>query len=265
MTAHTERVTAGSVGLDRLTEIVSIDRGSPVPLYAQVAKCLERAIEEGRLPPGTRLDNEIRIAAELAVSRPTIRRALEHLVSKGLIVRRRGIGTRVVQRRVRRPLELTSLFDDLAASGQRPTTAVLALDVHPAEPPVAQVLGLAEGVEVFGIVRLRSAFDQPLARMTNYLPASLPGLSDMLTREALTRHGLYQVLAAGGIHLHAANQSIGARRATAGESRLLNEPMGGALLTMQRVAFDDHGRAVEYGTHVYAATRYTFELTLLSP
>jgi len=100
--------------------------------------------------------------------------------------------------------------------------------------------------------------------MANYLPAALPGLDEVLTRESLSQHGLYQIIQAAGIQLHAATQTIGARRATAEESRLLGEPKGAALLTMQRVAFDDHGRAVEYGSHVYAATRYSFELSLLS-
>ncbi|MDQ3105079.1 MAG: UTRA domain-containing protein, partial [Actinomycetota bacterium] len=47
------------------------------------------------------------------------------------------------------------------------------------------------------------------------------------------------------------------------EARLLSERRGGPLLTMQRVAFDDEGRAIEYGDHIYRPERYTFELTLV--
>jgi hypothetical protein len=32
---------------------------------------------------------------------------------------------------------------------------------------------------------------------------------------------------------------------------------------MQRIAYDDFGRVVEFGTHVYAGSRYTFSLSLL--
>ena len=47
--------------------------------------------------------------------------------------------------------------------------------------------------------------------------------------------------------------------------QLLAEPRGAALLTMQRITYDDHGRVVEYGTHIYAASRYSFEINLLTP
>ena len=240
-------------------ERVRVDRASPVPLYFQVAQQLERAIEDGRMPPGTRLDNEVQLAEQLGMSRPTLRRAMQHLVDKGLVVRRRGIGTRVVQPKARRSLELTSLYDDLAKSGRRPATRVIGNDVGPAPAVVAEALGLAEGTPVVTLVRLRSAADLPIAKLTNHLPATVPGL----TTEALERHGLYELLRAAGIRLHAATQTIGARRATAAEADLLGEGRGAALLTMQRVTYDDHGRAIEFGTHVYAATRYSFELSLL--
>lgn len=96
------------------------DRSSPVPLYFQVATHLENAISSGVIPPGTLFENEIQLAEDMGLSRPTMRRAMQTLVDKGLIVRRRGIGTRVVQPKVRRPLELTSLYDDLTHSGATP-------------------------------------------------------------------------------------------------------------------------------------------------
>ena len=66
----------------------------PWELYFQVAKQLEQAIESGNLPPGTRLENEILLRGQLGLSRPTMRRAMQYLVDRGLLVRRRGIGNR---------------------------------------------------------------------------------------------------------------------------------------------------------------------------
>lgn len=241
-----------------------LDRSSPVPLYYQVAQALEAAISDGRLPPGTLFENEILLAEQLGLSRPTVRRSLQYLVDKGFLVRRRGIGTRVVQPKVRRPIGLSSLYEDLRAAGQTPATQVLSLDVRPADDEVAAALGLPVGDAVTSVVRLRSAGAQPIARMTNHLPHAVPGIADGVTAEALARRGLYEVLRDLGIQLHAADQSIGARVATAEEARLLGERRGAALLTMHRTAYDDHGRAVEYGSHVYAASRYSFELSMLA-
>ena len=241
-----------------------LDRSSPIPLYFQVARAMETAIADGRLPTGTRLDNEVHLAEVLGLSRPTMRRAMQYLVDKGVLVRRRGIGTRVVQPKVRRPLGLSSLYEDLKAGGQEPTTRVLSLDVMPASPQVAQTLGVDADSDVTILVRLRSAGDRPIARLTNYLPHTIPGLAAALTTEALQTRGLYEVIRSIGLHLHAADQSIGARTATPEEAALLDEPRGAALLTMERTAFDDHGRLVEYGSHLYAASRYSFELSLLA-
>jgi GntR family transcriptional regulator len=257
--------TAPAAAPAGLADVVAVDRSSPVPLYFQVAQALQAAIEGGRLPPGSRLDNEIALADELGLSRPTMRRAMEYLVDKGLIIRRRGVGTTIVQPKVRRPLQLTSLYDDLAAAGQEPTSRVLSVGIAPAPAEAAQALGVAPATPVHTIVRLRSAAGRPIARMANYLPSTLPGLGPgVFTVQALETTGLYRLLRAAGVHLHAADQTIGARRASAEETRLLEEVRGAALLTMQRVAYDDRGRIVEYGSHVYAASRYTFSLSLLA-
>src|SRR4029450_8515546 len=99
---------------------ITVDRYSPVPMYYQVAQQLEHAIESGELPPGSRLDGELALAPQLAVSRPTLRRAIEYLVERGYLVRRRAVGTQVVHPKVRRPVELTSLYGGLRARGQGP-------------------------------------------------------------------------------------------------------------------------------------------------
>jgi GntR family transcriptional regulator len=237
-----------------------VDRTSPVPLYFQVAQQLERAIADGRLTPGSRVPNELDLAQQLALSRPTTRRAMEYLVDKGLVVRQRGVGTRVVSPTVRRTLNLSSLFDDLDASGQRPNTSVLSNEVVEADAEVAAALAVDPGTPVTEVVRLRSALDQPIARMTNYLPL---GRVSVTTAE-LEQTGLYELLRRSGVQLHSATQVIGARTASAAEGRLLGERRGAALLTMQRTAFDDHGATVEYGCHLYAAARYTFQMSLLS-
>jgi GntR family transcriptional regulator len=248
-----------------LADLVSVDRNSPIPLYFQVAAALQHAIEEGKLPPGSRLDNELQLADDLGLSRPTMRKAMEYLVDQGLLIRRRGIGTTVVQPKVRRPIQLSSLFEDLETAGQRPSTSVLAFDVVPAPVEVAQALNLEQATPVHRIVRLRSADDRPIALMTNYLPTDLAGLGpEVLTPEALEEAGLYKLFRAAGVRLHAADQVVGARKATAGEAQLLDEPRGSALLTMQRIAYDDSGRVVEFGSHVYAGSRYTFSLSLLN-
>ena len=73
-----------------------IDRSSPTPLYFQLAQAIEGAITGGALPAGSRLENEVLLAQRYGLSRPTVRRAVQELVDKGLLVRKRGVGTQVI-------------------------------------------------------------------------------------------------------------------------------------------------------------------------
>lgn len=237
---------------------IRIESASPVPLYFQVASQIEAAINSGDLPVGARIGNEVDLAAKLGLSRPTVRQAIGSLVDKGMLVRRRGAGTQVVFSKVKRPLELSSLYDDLDRLDQRPATTVLANELRPADKDVAASLGVAPETEVVYLERLRSAQDDPIALMRNYLPADLITLD---TRE-LEESGLYQLLRAGGVRLHAAHQNIGACIADGADAELLGETKGAALLTMQRTTYDQGGRVIEYGSHLYRASRYSFDLAL---
>ncbi|WUJ32946.1 GntR family transcriptional regulator [Streptomyces sp. NBC_00388] len=238
---------------------LGVDRSSPVPLYFQLAQQLESAIERGRLVPGSLLGNEIDLAGKLGLSRPTVRQAIQSLVDKGLLVRRRGVGTQVVHAQVKRSLELSSLYDDLLAAGQRPATRVLRNESAPATAEAAAALGVPEGSQVRYLDRLRLAYGEPMAHLRNYLPEGLLALDT----PRLEATGLYRMLRAAGITLHSARQSVGACAAGAEEGIRLAEPEGAPLLTMERTTYDTTGRAVEFGTHTYRASRYAFEFQLL--
>ena len=237
---------------------VRIDRSSPVPLYHQLVHGIESAISAGDLPPGTMLNNEIALAEELHLSRPTIRKAMDELVRSGLLVRKRGVGTQVVASEVRRPVRLTSLYDDLSADRAEPTTQVLAFTEEPASAEIAQKLSLPTGDPVWYFLRLRSRHGTPLAIMENWVPVSVAALSP----DGLEQRGLYAQLRDAGVNFRVAQQKIGAAVATGDQAKLLKTSAGAALVTMSRTATDDVGRRVETGRHLYRADSYSFELTL---
>jgi DNA-binding GntR family transcriptional regulator len=239
---------------------LELDRSSPVPLYFQVATRLQQLIENGELPVGGRLENEVELADRLGVSRPTMRQAIGYLVERGMLVRKRGVGTQIVHPKVRRPVELSSLYDDLVKAGQRPRTEIKLLEIRAAPDSVAEALGIPFGSEINWVERLRYADDEPLALMHNAVPLDVLALR----RSDLEQRGLYELLRAAGHIPRMANQVVGAKSATAAEAKALGDSRGAPMLTMTRTAWDAAGRAVEYGSHIYRATRYSFELTLTS-
>jgi DNA-binding GntR family transcriptional regulator len=239
---------------------LAVDRAAPVPLHQQVAAQLEAVIVSGRLPAGARITTEVALADVLGVSRPTVRAAIGSLVDRGLLVRKRGVGTQVVGVRLDRSLELTSLHDDLVRAGQRVTTTVLAVGEVPAAPEPARALRVAAGTPVLELRRLRCADGEPVALMTNHLPIGMVALD----AAALEAHGLYELLRAAGVRIRIADQSVGAAAATAAQARRLGERPGAALVTMTRTAYDDEGRPVEHGSHLYRGSRYRFSTTLVA-
>lgn len=238
---------------------MDLERSGPIPLYFQVSQRLEKSILNGDLPPGSRLENEVALGERLGLSRPTIRRAIQELVDKGLLVRRRGIGTQVVHGQVTRNVELTSLYDDLTLSLKKPSTYLLAFESVPATAKAAEQLGVALESPALHLRRVRLADDVPMAVMENWLPAEFADIEP----DALVNHGLYQVLRSRGVTMRVAKQRIGARTSTNEESELLGIEKNSALLTMDRTAYDSSGRAVEFGHHCYRPDLYSFEVTLV--
>lgn len=237
---------------------ISIDRTSPVPLYHQLVSEIKTAITTGDLTAGTMLPNELDIAAQLHLSRPTVRKAMDELVRAGLLVRKRGVGTQVVSNEIRRPLTLSSLYTDLALSGVIPSTKVLELNVVPAPRDIATELNLAESADVYHILRLRLENNQPLAIMENWIPANL----GTINTTDLEKQGLYDTLRALGVTFSLAHQTVGATIANEFQATTLDTNVGAPLVLMKRTALDDVGTRIETGKHVYRADLYSFEMTL---
>ena len=238
---------------------MDLDRSGPIPLYFQIAQRIEKAILNGNLPAGARLENEVSLAERLGLSRPTIRRAIQDLVDKGLLVRRRGIGTQVVHGQVTRGVELTSLYEDLSRSGQKPSTKILEYKTVKADSKIAEKLGIETGSDVLYMRRLRFADNVAVSIMENWLPSAFLDISEI----ELSEHGLYQILRSRGITIRVAKQRIGARKASQRESTDLEIEKQSSLLSMDRTAYDNSGRAVEFGHHCYRPDLYSFEVTLV--
>src|SRR6202008_577796 len=125
---------------------MSNDSNNRLPLYAQVENVIIGRISDGSLPAGSRLPSEHSLVQEYAVSRTTIRAAIQSLVQRGLVEIRRGKGTFVTNPKISQELtELTGFVEDMQVLGRHPTAKVLDQQIVPANQLVARRLAVPQG------------------------------------------------------------------------------------------------------------------------
>src|SRR5262249_22295069 len=149
----------------------AIDPGSAAPLYAQVEAVLASDIAGGTLPADSQLPTENDLIERFGVSRPTVRRAVQNLVSRGLVEIKRGKGTYVMRPKMTQELTALSGFvEDMQALGRRPTARLLDKQLVAASKTVAHQLALPAGSHVMRIRRVRLADGEPVSFDETYLP-----------------------------------------------------------------------------------------------
>ncbi len=161
------------------------------PLSHQVLEVLSERIRKGVYPPGSQLPTENELVAELNVSRTTIRSAIGALATRGLVVRRHGVGTFVSHlSRISHPLNEAVDFNHLiAANGFTPGVRFVSTGLVSPDESVAEQLGLDPDQPVFRTHKIFTADGEPMIYVTNSLPVWLFGdslLSKVIAQPSIT-------------------------------------------------------------------------------
>ncbi|MCP3938187.1 MAG: GntR family transcriptional regulator [Actinomycetia bacterium] len=228
-----------------------------IPVYMQIVEVMLERIEHAALAPGDRLAAERTLATEFGVNRRTIRQALEVLERRGLVQRRQGAGTFVSEPRIERgAAEFFHFTEDIRQRGLAAGSRELNLERAVPSPFVATELELSPGAEIYRCHRLRTINSQPILIETFALPADLvPGfeLWDMSERS------VYEVMRTEyDIDVLYARQSLEAVALSEIEAQWLGATPGAPAMLERRLAFDDRGRPVDYGTDLYRGDRVRF-------
>lgn len=173
--------------------LYAIDRDTGITLYAQIAEVLEREyVRQGAA--GDRLPAEGELAARFGVNRHTLRRAVDELISDGLLERQHGVGIFITDQlldyRVGAGTRFTQTLADIGISTD---TKVVRKMVAPASAGVARHLALKADEPVLWIETLRMADGFPFCVISHFLPVApfktmLDGYEDGSLHELLTRN-----------------------------------------------------------------------------
>lgn len=230
-----------------------LDRSSPLPLWAQLEADLRRRLDDGEFDSG-QFPTDLELTTAYEVSRHTVREAIRHLNSTGLLRRERGRGTVINKTEFEQSLgTLYSLFDSIESSGAVQRSEVLELR-ETTDAVAASQLGLEPDAPLTLIARLRLADDEPLAVDRAWLPMINMGFDKI----DWSRTALYDELQTAG-HL-APNQ--GWERLTpilpSGDDRkLLGLKSRDAAFHLERLGMHDDA-PVEWRTTVLRGDRYRF-------
>lgn len=235
------------------------DRGSPMPLWAQLHEDLLRRLASGSFAEG--FPGELELQRSYEVSRHTVREALRRIREAGLIDSARGRPTRVRAATIEQPLgSLYSLFREVEAQGMVQRSTVLALDLR-TDAVAAEHLGLDPDASLFHLERVRFADDEALAHDRVWLPADV---GRPLLDADFSRAALYDELAArSGQRPDGGSERIVAVVPNPAERRLLAVPRGVACYAVERTGCV-RDTPVEYRLSLVRADRYAL-LTRWTP
>jgi GntR family transcriptional regulator len=241
---------------------MEVDPESPIPLHAQVEEALLKGIADGALPTGARLPSEDDLVARFAVSRTTIRTAIQSLIARGLISIRRGKGTFVTQPIITQELtELTGFVEDMRSLGHTPSAQVLDRRLVAASETVARALKVQRGASVARIQRVRLADGIPMSFDETYL---LQALGEKIMADDLENQPIFSLLEQKyATPLIEAEYRLSAVASHGTVARALGIDAGSPIFLIERTSFSTGHQPVDYerlyyrGDHIRFVTRLT--------
>jgi GntR family transcriptional regulator len=245
-------------------QTLAINKRLPTPVYLQLKENLVKAIDDGELSAGSALPSERDLADDLGLSRMTVRRAFEALVSAKRVEQRQGSGTYVLPRTVEQTIDRVLGFTDEAANlGVKAGSELLEAGLVVPDVTIAKALELSRPLELLSVTRIRTADGEPLALQTAFLAPALKSLS----LKRLEKNGsLYKTIEEQfGLKPQGAKQSVRARLPSEHECKVLAISKETPVLSLERTTFDANGKPFEFVQSSYRGDRYTMLLDLRAP
>lgn len=228
--------------------------------FGQLAQELRERIALGEFAGSGALESEAALGRRYAVSRVTVRRALEELRSQGLVESRPGAGWFVVGASFHQTLALGTFrhaASAVAEAGKDVVRRVVEFAYRPAPPAVAGQLALGDDAEALFSRSVRAVDGVALDLVHEWVPASDAG---RISRADAETPGIWATLQQQGHRIESVRQTITAAVTTDADAELLAVAAGTPLLLVRRVAHEPDGRPLALSDHRYLAHRFSLEV-----
>ncbi|RCH55484.1 GntR family transcriptional regulator [Mucilaginibacter hurinus] len=232
-----------------------IDHKSPIPLHIQAENLLRELIDDPQYQGGKFLPNEVNLSKQLAISRTTLRQALNKLVYEGLLTRKKGVGTKVAQPSVSsKSMNWLSFSQEMKARGIPIKNFELHLSWVFPEEKIANFFEIKTDKKILKLERLRGRSEGPFVYFVSYFHPRVG-----LTGEEDFTRPLYEVLEKDHLVIaQLSKEEISARAADKLISQKLDTELGSPILLRKRFVYDQADRPIEYNLGYYRADSFVY-------
>tara|TARA_R110000868_G_scaffold76774_5_gene220526 strand:- start:13723 stop:14460 length:738 start_codon:yes stop_codon:yes gene_type:complete len=237
-----------------------LDQNSPIPLHAQIEEYLRKLIVMKDYKSGDKfLPKEVTMSRKLGVSRNTIRQAINKLVHEGLIERKKGIGSKVVTRKISTRLDnWISFTKEMRNQGIEVVNYLVSITLVDAEDEVLEALGLTKAQKLWKLEKIRGSKDAKYLYSVSYFHprVEIGGNEDFTTP-------LYELLEKEhDIIVSTSKEKLRAVMAESNIAAMLEINDNIAVLKRERLVTDVGDRPVEYNIVYYHTDYFSYDIDI---
>ncbi|MEJ2901377.1 GntR family transcriptional regulator [Pedobacter panaciterrae] len=234
---------------------LALNHKSPIPLHIQAEELLRKMIADPQFQNGKLLPNEIDLANQLAISRTTLRQALNKLVYEGLLIRKKGVGTKVADAMISsKSANWLSFSQEMKARGIPIKNFELHVSWIYPEEVIANFFNIKTDQKILKLERLRGKPEGPFVYFVSYFHPRTG-----LTGEEDFKRPLYDILQADyNIISELSKEEISAKAADKFIASKLETEPGSPILFRKRFVFDQADRPIEYNLGYYKADSFIY-------
>jgi len=235
----------------------SIDHSNHIPLHIQTEELLRKIIKSPQYTKGKLLPNEVELAKQLAISRTTLRLAINKLVYEGLLIRKKGVGTKVINNVVSsKSANWLSFSQEMEARKIPIKNFEMHLNWVKPEEVIANFFNIRTTKKVLKLERLRGRPEGPFVYFVSYFHPRIG-----LTGEEDFQRPLYEILEKDYLTIaNLSKEEITARAADKFIADKLEIHPGSPVLFRKRFVFDQGERPIEYNLGYYRADSFVYTI-----
>ncbi|EDS77012.1 GntR family transcriptional regulator [Clostridium massiliodielmoense] len=240
--------------------MLEVNKKSCVPLYYQLMNVILEKIELGILQEHDKLPSERELCEQYDISRSTVRQTMQELENNGYVYREHGKGTFVSSQAVKQDLlKFYSFTEEMKKIGKVPKSIVMSFEIVKTTESVAEKLKCSSNDEVYKIVRLRLADDNPMMYETTYLPVKR---FPELTKEQLEANSMYDVFKKKyGVHFTKAEETFRPVHMKNHEAKMLKADVKIPSMMIERYTFEN-SNIIEYTVDIARGDRFEYRVVL---